>query len=36
MDVVGTVLGTGTWLVGVALIALMAGLPWIEWLAERR
>jgi hypothetical protein len=31
----GVVLGTATWLVGVAVIAVMALLPWLEELVGR-
>jgi hypothetical protein len=31
----GVVLATATWLVGVALIVVMALLPWLEMLAGR-
>ncbi len=34
MDI-GVVLATATWLVGVALIVVMALLPWLEMLAGR-
>ena len=36
MDVITTVLGAGAWMVGVALLAVMALLPWLERFGDQR